>query len=138
MSPKLAYWPQIRFRSTTVVQYAIFFYNSIVTKFCGLNISLCFNILDYNVDLTPSVFKMVFWTILTKNKVKIIVKIPLFVTKNHIFAKEQKWLAGKLRSWVIIIVPNVKWTLLCFYSYHSNGALKTALCVLFFLIFLLP
>ena len=70
--------------------YDMRYFNSIVTKFCELDISLCFNILDYNVGLTPSVFKMVFWTILTKYKVKIIVKIPLFVTKNHTFAKEQK------------------------------------------------
>ena len=138
MSPNLTYWPQIRFRSTPVVQYAIFFYNSIVTKFCELDISLCFNILDYNVDLSPSVSKMVFWTILAKNKVKIIVNIPWFVIKNHTFASEQKWYVGKLRSWVIIIVPHVKWTLLYFHSCHSSGALKTTLSVLFFLNFLLP
>ena len=29
-----------------LVQYAIFFYNSIVTKFCGLDVSLCFNGFD--------------------------------------------------------------------------------------------
>ena len=58
------------------------YFNSIVTKFCELDISLCFNILDYNVDLTPSVSKMVFWTILAKNKVKIIVNIPKFGIKS--------------------------------------------------------
>ena len=63
------------------------YFNSIVTKFCELDISLCFNILDYNVGLTTSVFKMVFWNIFTKNKVKI---IPLFIIKNDAFAKEQK------------------------------------------------
>ena len=52
------------------------YFNSIVTKFCELDISLCFNILDYNVGLTPSEFKKVFWTMLAKNKVKIVVNIP--------------------------------------------------------------
>ena len=52
------------------------FFNSILTEFCELDIPLCFNVLDYNVGLTPSVFKKVFWTILTKNKVKIVVNIP--------------------------------------------------------------
>ena len=66
---------QIRSRSTPVVQYGIFFYNSILTEFCELDIPLCFNVLDYNVGLNPSVFKKVFWTILTKNKVKIVVNI---------------------------------------------------------------
>ena len=138
MSPNLTYWPQIRFRSTPVVQYAIFFYNSIVTKFCELDISLCFNILDYNIGLIPSVFKKVAWTILAKNKVKIIVNIPWFVIRKRTFTSEQKWHVGKLRSWVIIIVPHVKWTLLYFHSCHSSGALKTTLSVLFFLNFLLP
>ena len=136
--PKSAYWPQIRSRSTPVVKHAIFFYNSIVTKFCELDISLCFNVLDYNVGRTPSVFKKVFWTIVANNKVKIVANIPWFIIKNHTFANEQKRHVGKLRSWVIIIVPHVKWTPLYFHSCHSNGALKTTLSVLFFLIFLLP
>ena len=81
----------------------------------------------------PSVFKKVFWTILAKNKVKIIVNIPWFVIRKRTFTSEQKWHVGKLRSWVIIIVPHVKWTVLYFYSCHSNGALKTTLSVLFFI-----
>ena len=136
--PKSAYWPQIRSRSTPVVKHAIFFYNSIVTKFCELDISLCFNVLDYNVGRTPSVFKKVFWTIVANNKVKIVANIPWFIIKNHTFANEQKRHVGKLRSWVIIIVPHVKWTLLYFHSCHSSGALKSTLSVLFFLNFLLP
>ena len=115
-----------------------YFLHSILIEFCELDIPLCFNVLDYNVGLNPSVFKKVFWTILTKNKVKIVVNILWFVIKNHTFANEQKWHVGKLRSWVIIIVPHVKWILLYFYGCHSNGALKTTLSVLFFLIFLLP
>ena len=118
--------------------YDIRYFNSIVTKFCELAISLCFNILDYNVGLIPSVFKKVAWTILAKNKVKIIVNIPWFVIRKRTFTSEQKWHVGKLRSWVIIIVPHVKWTLLYFHSCHSSGALKTTLSVLFFLNFLLP
>ena len=133
-----AYWPQIRSRLTLVVQYAIFCYSSLVTKFCEFDISICFNVLDYNIGLTPSVFKKVFWIILAKNKVKIVVSIPWFVIKNRTFANKQKWHVGKLRSCVIIIVPHVKWTLLYFYGCHSNGALKTTLSVLFFLTFLLP
>ena len=117
--------------------YDMRYFNSIVTKFCELDISLCFNILDYNVGLIPSVFKKVAWTILAKNKVKIIVNIPWFLIKNYTFASEQKWHARKLRSWVIIIVPHVKWTLLCFYICHSNGALKTTLSVLFFIFYCL-
>ena len=134
----MAYWPQIRSRSTPVVQYVIFFYNSIVTKFCELDISLYFSVLDYNGGLAPSVLKKVFWTILAKNKVKIIVNIPWFIIKNHAFAKEQKWDVGKLRSWVIVIVPLVKWTFLYFCSCHRSRALKVTWSVLFFIIFLLP
>ena len=82
--------------------------------------------------LTRSVFKKLFCIlILAKNKVKIVVNILWFAAKNHIFANEQKWHVGKLRSWVIIIVPHVEWTLVYFYSCHSNGALKTTLSVLF-------
>ena len=33
------------------------FCNSIVTKFCELDVSLCFNGFDSNTGLTPSVFK---------------------------------------------------------------------------------
>ena len=109
--PKSAYWPQIRSRSTPVVKHAIFFYNYIVTKFCELDISLCFNVLHYNVGRTPSVFKKVFWTIIANNKVKIVANIPWFIIKNHTFANEQKRHVAKLMSWVIIIVPHVKWTL---------------------------
>ena len=101
--PKSAYWPEIRSRSTPVVKHAILFYNSIVTKFCELHISLCFNVLDY-VGRTPSVFKKVFWTIVANNKVKIVANIPWFIIKNYTFANEQKRHVGK----VIIIVPHVK------------------------------
>ena len=135
--PKSAYWPQIRSRSTPVVKHAIFFYNSIVTKFCELDISLCFNVLDYNVGRTPSVFKKVFWTIVANNKVKIVANIPWFIIKNHTFANEQKRHVGKLRSWVIIIVPHVKWTLLIFIVAIAMELWKLHY-VLFFLTFLLP
>ena len=47
-----------------------------MTKFCELDMSLCFNVLDYTVGLTHSVFKKVFLTILAKNKVEILVNIP--------------------------------------------------------------
>ena len=57
-----------------LVQYAIFFYNSIVTKFCGLDVSLCFNVFDFNINFTTSVFKK--GASDYKNKVKIIVKMP--------------------------------------------------------------
>ena len=50
------------------------FYNSIVTKFCRLDVSLCFNVFDSNIGLTTSVFKK--GTSDYKNKVKILVKIP--------------------------------------------------------------
>ena len=132
------YRPQIRSRLTLVVQYAIFCYSSLVTKFCEFDISICFNVLDYNIGLTPSVFKKVFWIILAKNKVKIVVSIPWFVIKNRTFANKQKWHVGKLRSCVIIIVPHVKWTLLYFDSRLGNGDLKTKSPVFFFIIFLLP
>ena len=109
--PKLTYWFQIRSRWTPVVKHAIFFHNYIVTKFCDLDISLCFNVLHCNVGRTPSVFKKVFWTTIANNKVKIVANIPWFIIKNHKFANEQKRHVAKLMSWVIIIVPHVNWTL---------------------------
>ena len=53
-----------------------------------------------------------------------------FTVKNHIFANEQKWHVGKLKSWVIITSPHVERTLIHFYGCHSNGALRTILSVL--------
>ena len=50
------------------------FYNSMVTKFCWLDVSLCFNVFDSNTGLSPSVFKN--GTSGYKNKVKILVNIP--------------------------------------------------------------
>ena len=55
-------------------QYAIFFYNSIVTIFCWLDLSLFFHVFDSNIDLTPSVSKNGISDY--KNKVKIIVNMP--------------------------------------------------------------
>ena len=34
----------------------------------------------------------------------------MICNKNHTFTTEQKWHVGKLRTWVIIKVPHVKWT----------------------------
>ena len=56
-----------------LVQYAIFFYNSRVTSFCRLDVSLFFNVFDSNINLTASVFKKGTWEY--KNKVKIIVNM---------------------------------------------------------------
>ena len=53
------------------------FYDSIVTKFCELDVSLCFNVFDSNINLTPSVFKK--GTLDYKNKVKIIVNMPGYI-----------------------------------------------------------
>ena len=36
---------------TKFVQYVMFFYDSVVTKFCGFDVSLCFNAFDSNVGL---------------------------------------------------------------------------------------
>ena len=122
----------------TIDAYFFFLHQPlIVTRFCELDISLCFNILDCNFGLTPWVFKKLFWTIFAKNELKIVVNIPWFVIKNHTFATEQKWHVDKLRSWVIIIVPHVKWTLLYFYSCHSNGVLETTLFYFFLLFYFL-
>ena len=54
-----------------------FFYNSILTKFCGLDVSLCFNVFDSNIDLTPSVFQKS--TSDYKNKVIILANIPGYI-----------------------------------------------------------
>ena len=114
-----------------LVQHAIIIYNSMVTKFCRLDVSLSCSVFDSNVGFTPSVFKKVLRAILAKKKMKIIVNMLWFAIRNHIFANEQKWNVGKLRSWVIKIVPHVEWTFLYFYSCHSNGALKPTLSVSF-------
>ena len=66
---------QTRFSdSTSTCTICNIFYNSIVTKFCGLDVSLCFNVFDSNINLTPSVFKK--GTSDYKNKVNIIVNMP--------------------------------------------------------------
>ena len=71
----------------------------------------------------PQYSKKVLGTVLAKNKVKIIVNIPWFAMKNDV--------SGNLRSWDIIIVSHVEWTLAYFYSCHINEALKTTLSALF-------
>ena len=71
----------------------------------------------------PQYSKNVLGTVLAKNKVKIIVNIPWFPVKNDV--------SGNLRSWDIIIVSHVEWTLAYFYSCHINEALKTTLSALF-------
>ena len=43
-----------------------------MNKFCRLDVSLCFNVFDSNIDLTPSVFKKG----TSDYKVKILVNIP--------------------------------------------------------------
>ena len=60
--------------SDVFVQYVMFFYNSIVTRFYGLDVSLCFNVFDSSISFTPSVFKKDSSDY--KNKVKIIVNMP--------------------------------------------------------------
>ena len=57
-----------------LVQYVMFFYNSIVTRFCGPDVSLCFNVFDSSISFSPSVFKKDSSDY--KNKVKIIVNMP--------------------------------------------------------------
>ena len=68
-SNAVGYYSMTRFSdlTSTFTIYDIF-YNSIVTKFCGLNVSLCFNVFDSNIGLTPSVFQR--GTSDYKNKVK--------------------------------------------------------------------
>ena len=99
--------------------------NSMITKFCRLDVSLSCSVFDSKVDFTPSVFKKVLRAILAKNKMKIIVNMLWFAKLRKLEN------VGKLRSWVIKIVPHVEWTFLYFYSCHSNGALKTTLSVSF-------
>ena len=66
------YWHDFRTQHL-FLQYAIFFYNSIATKFCRLDLSLFLNVLNSNIDLTPSVSKK--GTLDYKIKVKIIVNM---------------------------------------------------------------
>ena len=60
--------------SDVLVQSVMFFYNSIVTRFYGLDVSLCFNVFDSSISFTPSAFKKDSSDY--KNKVKIIVNMP--------------------------------------------------------------
>ena len=54
----LKIWHWRNFQTQHVLlQYVMFFYNSIVTRFCGLDVSLCFSIFDSSISFTPSVFK---------------------------------------------------------------------------------
>ena len=60
--------------STSTCTICDIFLQSIVTKLCGLDASLCFNVFGSNINLTLSVFKK--GTLDYKSKVKIIVNMP--------------------------------------------------------------
>ena len=67
----------------------------------GLDISICFDVLDSNVGLTPSVFKNGTSDYTYQKYSKNNRKHALICNKN-IFATEQKRHVENLRSWIII------------------------------------
>ena len=67
--------------STSTCTICDIFYNSIVTKFCRPDVSLCFNVFNSNIGLTHSVFKK--GTSDYKIKVKIIVNMPGHILDLH-------------------------------------------------------